>query len=99
MKSKLKKKFLPFHYLQKNYSKLYHLKQGSMSMEEYTREFERLLIKCDLKEDEDQTLVRYLGGLDERIAHVVELPPYHTLDELSSLNRKVEIQKRSRGKT
>ena len=43
-------------------------------------------------------MVRYLGGLDEKIAHVVELHPYHTLDELSSLARKVEIQKRSRGK-
>ena len=85
MKSKLKEKFLPSHYLQENYTKLHHLKQGAMSVEEYTREFERLLIKCDLKEDEDQTLVRYLGGLDERIAHVVELHPYHTLDELSSL--------------
>ena len=70
-----------------------------MSVEEYTREFERLLIKYDLKEDEDQTLVRYLGGLDERIAYVVELHPYHTLDELSSLVRKVEIQKRGKGKT
>jgi len=98
MKSELKEKFLPSHYLQENYSKVHHLKQGSMSVEEYTREFERLLIKCDLKEDEDQTSVRYLGGLDEKIAHVVELHPYHTLDELSSLARKVEIQKRIRGK-
>jgi len=98
MKSKLKEKFLPSHYLQENYSKLHHLKQGSMSVEEYTREFERFLIKCDVKEDEDQTLVRCLGRLDERIAHVVELHPHHTLDELSSLARKVEIQKRSRRK-
>ena len=68
MKGKLKEKLLPFHYLHENYSKLHHLKQGSMSVEEYTREFGQLLIKCDLKEDEEQTLVRYLGGLDERIA-------------------------------
>ena len=40
MKSKLKEKFLPSHYLQENYSKLHHLKQGSMSVEEYTREFD-----------------------------------------------------------
>ena len=98
MKGLLKEKFLPSHYLQENYSKLHHLKQGSMNVEEYTREFERLLIKCDLKENEEQTLVRYLGGLDERVAHVVELHPYHTLDELSTLARKVEIQKKGRSK-
>jgi len=70
-----------------------------MSVEEYTREFEQLLIKCDLKEDEEQTLVRYLGGLDERISNVVELHPYTTLDELSSLSHKVELQKRVKGKS
>jgi len=70
-----------------------------LSVEEYTREFEQLLIKCDLKEDEEKTLVSYLGGLDERIAHVVELHPYTTLDELSSLAHKVELQKRLKGKS
>jgi len=48
-------------------------------MEEYTREFEQLLLECDLKEDESQTLVRYLSGLDDQIAHVVELHPYSFL--------------------
>jgi len=99
MKAKLKDKFLPSHYLQENYSKLHHLKQGFLSVEEYTREFEQLLIKCDLKENEEQTLVRYLGGLDERIAYVVELHPYTTLDELSSLAHKVELQKKVKGKS
>jgi len=42
--------------------------------------------------------VRYLGGLDEQIAHVVELHPYTNLDELSSLTHKVELQKRVKGK-
>jgi len=41
--------------------------------------------------------VRYLGGLDERMAHVVELHPYTTLDELSSLAHKVELQKKVKG--
>jgi len=51
MKSKLKSKFLPPHYLQDNFLKLHHLKQGFKSIEEYTRDFEQLLLKCDLKED------------------------------------------------
>jgi len=44
-----------------------------MSVEEYKTEFEKLLIKCDIQETEDQTIVRYLGGLDPRYSNAVEL--------------------------
>jgi len=71
--------------LQDNFLKLHNLKQGSKSVEEYTREFEQLLLKCDLNEDDSQTLIRYLSGLNEEIAHVVELHPYTSLDEVSIL--------------
>ena len=74
MRDKLKDKFLPSHYLQDNYLKLHHLKQGTKSVEEYTREFEQLLLKC-VREDDSQTLIRYLSGLDDQIAHVIELYP------------------------
>nr|GEX22432.1 aminotransferase-like mobile domain-containing protein [Tanacetum cinerariifolium] len=50
---------------------------------EYSREFEYLLMKCDLPEDDPQTLVRYLGGLDTRVANIVELYPYSSLDDLT----------------
>ena len=97
MKEKLKSKFLPSHYIQDNYFKLHHLKQGSKSVEKYTWEFEQVLIKCDLREDDAQTMVRYLSGLDESIAHIIELHPYTSLDDLSSLAYKVEQQKKSKG--
>jgi len=67
-------------------------------VEEYTREFEQLLLKCDLREDDSQTLVRYLSGLNEQIAHVVELHTYSSLDELTSLAHKVEQQRKTKGK-
>jgi len=63
MKAKLKARFLPPNYIQNNYSSLHQLTQGSMSVEEHTREFENLLIKCDLQEAEEQTIVRYLEDL------------------------------------
>ena len=90
MRDKLNSKFLPSYYLQDNYLRLHHLQQGNKSIEEYTREFEQLLLKCDLREEDAQTMVRYLSGLDEHIAHVVELHPYTSLDDLSSLAYKVE---------
>ena len=99
MKEKLKGKFLPSHFVQENFSKLHHLKQGSLSMEKYTRESDQLLIKCDLKEDKEQNLVKHLSGLDDRIDHVIELYPYTSLYELSSLAHKVKLQKRAKGKS
>ena len=45
MKSKLKGHLLPPTYVQYNYSQLHNLTQGNMSVEEYAREFEKLLIK------------------------------------------------------
>ena len=73
MRDKLKAKFLPTHYLYDNYLKLCNLKQGTKRVEEYPRDFEQLLLKCDLKEDETQTRMRYLSGLDDQIAHVTPL--------------------------
>jgi len=98
MRDKLKAKFLPTHSPQDNYLNLHHLKQGSKSIEEYTRKFEQLLLKCDLREDDFQTFVRYLSGLDDQIAHVIELDPYTFLHDLSSLAYKVEQQRKAKGK-
>ena len=99
MRDKLKAKFLPSHYLQDNYLKLPNLKKDTKSVEEYTREFKQLPLKCNLKEDESQTFVRYLSGLDDQIAHVIELHPYSSLDDLSSLAYKVEQQRKAKGKS
>ena len=96
MKSKMKARFSPSTYVQDNYMLFHYLTQGKMNVEEYTREFEKLMIKCDTHEPEEQTMVRYLGGLDPRIANVVELQAYTTFDEVCVLAHKVEQQRRSR---
>jgi len=48
MKNTLKALFLPSSYIQDSYAQLHNLTEGSMSVDEYTREFEKLLIKCDI---------------------------------------------------
>ena len=53
-------------------------------MEEYTREFKNLLIKCDIQEFEDQTTVRYLEGLNPKYSNMVELRKYLTFDKVLS---------------
>ena len=66
---------------------------------EMEKEKSELGPKCDLKEDDSQTFVRYLTGLDESIANIVELQPYSSLDDLSALAYKVEQQNKSTGKS
>ena len=48
------------------------------------------MIKCDLQEVEDQTIVRYLVGLNPKYASVVELQQYSTFDKVCVLAHKVE---------
>ncbi|GJU64587.1 RNA-directed DNA polymerase [Tanacetum coccineum] len=71
MKAKIKQKFLPPHHIQASFSQLHSLKQGAGSAEDYSREFEYLLMKCDIPEDDPQTLVCNLGGLEPPVSNVV----------------------------
>jgi len=73
MKAKLKAWFLPPSHVQDSYAQLHSLTQGNMSINEYTWIFEKLLIKFDINKPEEQTIVRYLGGLEPKYANVVEL--------------------------
>jgi len=72
------------------------LNQGNLSVEEYTREFEKLVIKCDLDEPEEQTIIRSLGGLDPRCANIVDLQAYNSFDQVCVLAHKVEQLKKKK---
>ncbi|PKI40719.1 hypothetical protein CRG98_038900 [Punica granatum] len=56
MKRDLKKKFLPASYKQDTFSRLYNFKQKELTVEEYTAEFEHLMMKCDIVEPEEQSI-------------------------------------------
>ena len=73
MKRELKKRFLSENYKQDNYTKLYNFKQYNLFVEEYIREFEYLILRCDIKEPEKQTIARFLGGLKKEFADVIRL--------------------------
>jgi len=96
MKTKLKARSLPPMYVQDCYSQLHNLNQGNLSAEQYTRKFKKLVIKCDLQEPEEQTIVRYLGGLDPGYSNVVELQAYTTFDEVCVLAHKIEQPKKAK---
>jgi len=47
MKRVMKKRFVPHYYKHELYIRLQTLQQGSLSVEEYVKEFELLLIQCE----------------------------------------------------
>ncbi|GKV03547.1 hypothetical protein SLEP1_g15830 [Rubroshorea leprosula] len=57
---------------------------------QYTMEFEQLMMKYDVREKDEQTIARYLGGLDYDISKVVQLQQYWTLDDVIRLALRVE---------
>ncbi|PWA72114.1 hypothetical protein CTI12_AA275430 [Artemisia annua] len=94
LKRELKKRFLPESYRQDSFLKLHNLKQNELSCEDYTAEFDHLMIKCDIVEPEEQTIARYLGGLRPEISNVVQLQPYWTYSDVCKLAVKVEKQQK-----
>jgi hypothetical protein len=90
MRRELTIKFLPSHYYQDNFIQLQNLRQKNLSVEEHTREFEKLMMKCDIHEREEQTIAHYLGGLNVDIARQVQLQQYWSLDDVIRLSMRVE---------
>nr|GFB23788.1 reverse transcriptase domain-containing protein [Tanacetum cinerariifolium] len=78
MKNKLMAKFLPVHYRQEAFINYHRFRQGtSMSVEDFTGEFDRLRMRCGVDEEEEQTVARYLASL----RHVVHLQQYWSYND------------------
>ncbi|KAL1190113.1 hypothetical protein V5N11_015534 [Cardamine amara subsp. amara] len=92
LKRLMKRRFLPDDYKQDLYLKLTLLQQDKRSLEECTREFDLLQLRCDIQEPQERTIVRFVHGLNEEIASKVELQHFWTLDDAKKLAIKVEKQ-------
>ena len=65
--------FFPTHYRQEALIEYYNVKQGDKTVEEFIEEFDRLRMRCDVAEEDEQTIARYLAGLRYEIFDVVQL--------------------------
>ncbi|PWA58333.1 reverse transcriptase domain-containing protein [Artemisia annua] len=97
MKKLLKEKFLPINHRQEAFLDYHNLSQGSLSVEETINEFDKLRMRCDANEEEEQVVARFLRVLKSEIADVVSLQPYLTYSDVCRLALKVEKQQ-SKGK-
>ncbi|KAK0580214.1 hypothetical protein LWI29_038137 [Acer saccharum] len=98
MRKQLKRKYMPENYRQDSFLRFHNFKQKDLSVEEYTSEFDNQRMLCDLIEPNEQTIARYLGGLQIDICNIVQLQPYWTYNDVVKLSLKVEKQiKEGRG--
>uniref|UniRef100_A0A1S4ANP2 CCHC-type domain-containing protein n=1 Tax=Nicotiana tabacum TaxID=4097 RepID=A0A1S4ANP2_TOBAC len=94
MKRELRKQFLQETYEEDSYLKFHSFRQGALSVDEYTREFEYLRLKSDIKEKPARLIARYLAGLNKPIANVIRLQPHWTFGDVVKLAKVVETQQK-----
>jgi hypothetical protein len=68
-------------------------------VEDYYKEMEIAMIRADVEEDREATIARFLNGLNQEIANVVELQHYVEMDEMVQKAIKIEQQLKRRGNT
>ena len=74
------------------FKKLQLLKQGTKSVEEYYKEMEIAMIRANVMEDDEQTMARFLNGLNHPIKKIADFQPYSNLIELVHQATKAERQ-------
>ncbi|XP_016732632.1 uncharacterized protein [Gossypium hirsutum] len=92
MKALMRKRFIPSYYHRELHQKLQHLSQGNRSMDDYFKEMEVGMIRANIEEDREATMVRFLAGLNKDIANIVELHHYVEIEEMVHMAVKVEKQ-------
>ena len=76
MKDLMQSRFVPTHYNRDLFKKLQQLKQGTKSVEEYYQEMQIAMIRANVKEDDEQTMARFLNGLNYQVKKIADFQPY-----------------------
>lgn len=97
MKAIMRKRFIPTYYHRELYQKLQNLTHGNQSVEDYYKEIEIAMIRADVKEDWEATMVIFLAGLNRDIANMVDLQHYVEVVDMFHMAIKVEKQLKWKG--
>ncbi|XP_065879412.1 uncharacterized protein [Euphorbia lathyris] len=92
LKKVMKKRFVPAHYYKELLKELQSMSQGNQSVEDYHKQLEMALIRADIQEDEEATMVRFLMGMKREIRNPLELQTYFHMDEMLHKAIKIERQ-------
>ena len=92
MKDVMKARFVPTYFNRDLFKKLQLLKQGTKSVEEYDKEMEIAMIRANVTEDDEQTMERFLNGLNHPIKKIADFQPHSNLIDLVHQATKEERQ-------
>ncbi|KAI9194147.1 hypothetical protein LWI28_003501 [Acer negundo] len=84
MKIRLREKYLPTYYRSALLEQYLNIKQSSSSVNDYMSVFDDLLIRCNIKEEPDVTVARFLNGLKFEVKSVVSIDNPKTLEDAYS---------------
>ena len=73
MKASMRRQFVPSHYCRDLYQKLQSLTQGYKSVDDYHKKMEIAMIWANVEEDREATMARFLNGLTQDNANMIEL--------------------------
>ncbi|GKE94609.1 reverse transcriptase domain-containing protein [Tanacetum coccineum] len=71
MKKLMKAKFLPENHRQEAFLDYHNLSQQNMTVEEVINEFDKLRMRCDVAEEEEHVVARFLRVLKPEITDIV----------------------------
>ncbi|XXG62394.1 hypothetical protein AAC387_Pa05g0759 [Persea americana] len=88
--------FLPPNYVQALYQHLQSLLQREQSVDDYTKVFHYLVVRNNVKEDEEQLVARYLHGIRPAMQDALAVHPLWTVTEAYQQALAIEnVQKKS----
>jgi hypothetical protein len=92
MKERLKEKYLPIDYEQMMFEEMLQLRQGTLTVEQYTDKFHELTVRSKIIETDQQTLARYRNGLHGELYKEMLIARLITVEEAYQLALRIEKQ-------
>ncbi|XP_021737238.1 uncharacterized protein LOC110703760 [Chenopodium quinoa] len=95
----MRDRFIPHNYKQGQYVKWSTLQQNGDSVEDYIKEFDRLAIVCEISENEELKLGRFIAGLDQELQDKLEGYTNLTFNEACKLVIKFDAKRKKKKPT
>jgi len=92
MKEQLKEKYLPIDYEQMMFEEMLQLRQGSLTVDQYTDRFHELTVRSRIAETDQQTLARYRNGLRGELYKEMLIARLIMVEEAYQLALRIEKQ-------
>ena len=96
LKRIMRARFVPSYYARDLLNQLQQLKQGTKSVEEYYQELQMGMLRCNLEEDVEPAMARFLGGLNREIQDILAYKEYTNITRLFHLACKAEREVQGR---